>query len=125
MMRSISQTSLRQETVFWASLSLTLLLSSANAYGVTACSLEPNTYDPAQFDRVLENFEQTTTLRLEGTDWDNTLVRNCKVHDTGADGIFLKNVRNVVVQNCEVWNTGNTGRGITLSSWGGARKTLP
>ncbi len=35
-----------------------------------------------KFARVLENFEQTTTLRLEGPDWDNTLVRNCKVHDT-------------------------------------------
>ena len=81
-MRSTLRTSMRYVTVFLAVLLLALLLSSANAYGVTACSLEPNTYDPAQFARVLENFEQTTTLRLEGPDWDNTLVRNCKVHDT-------------------------------------------
>ncbi len=73
MMRSTLRTSMRYVTVFLAALLLALLLSSANAYGAD-CSLEPNTYDPAQFDRVLENFEQTSTLRLEGPDWDNTLV---------------------------------------------------
>jgi hypothetical protein len=53
---------------------MSLSISSSPVFGVAACSLEPNTYDPAQFDRVLENFEQTSTLRLEGPDWDNTLV---------------------------------------------------
>ena len=98
---------MRNETVFLAVMSLALLLSSANAYGVTACSVEPNTYDPAQFARVLEDFEQTTTLRLDGPDWDNTLVRNCKIHDTGGDGIYIRNVRNVVIQGCEIWNVGS------------------
>ena len=61
-------------------------------------------YDPSDFTRVLENFDQTTSLLLDGPEWDNTLVRNCRVHDTGGVGILVRNVRNVVIQNCEVWN---------------------
>ena len=73
------------------------------------------TYDPAQFDRVLENFDQTRTLRLDGRSWNNTLVRNCRIHDTRGDGIYVRNVRNLVVQNCVVWNV---KRGIKVSSTG-------
>ena len=72
-------------------------------------------YDPAQFDRVLENFDQTRTLFLDGRRWNNTLVRNCRVHDTGGAGIYIRNVRNVVVHNCEVWNV---KKGIKASSTG-------
>ena len=75
-----------------------------------------NTYDPFDFDNVLENFEQTSTLRLSGPEWDNTLVRNCRIHSTDGAGIFIKNVRNVVIHNCEVWNTGDNG--IKTSSAG-------
>ncbi len=70
MMRSTLRTSMRYATVFLTALLLALIISNTHVFGVTACSLEPNTYDPAQFDRVLENFEQTSTLRLEGPDWD-------------------------------------------------------
>ena len=77
MMKSTLRTSMRYATVFLTALLLALIISSSPVFGVTACSLEPNTYDPAQFDRVPENFEQTSTLRLEGRDWDNTLVGNC------------------------------------------------
>ncbi len=77
MMRSTLRTSMRYVTVFLTALLLALIISSPPVFGATACSLEPNTYHPAQFDRVLENFEQTSTLMLEGPDWDNTLVRNC------------------------------------------------
>ncbi len=74
------------------------------------------TYDPAEFDNVLEDFEQTETLSLSGPAWNNTLVRNCRIHDTGSDGIFIKDVRNVVVTGCEIWNT--DGEGIKTSSSG-------
>lgn len=83
--------------------------------GGLTCS--PDTaYDATQFDHVLEDFEQTETLRLEGAEWDNTLVRNCRIHDTPEDGIFVKNVRNVVVTGCEIWNVG--GKAIKTSSTG-------
>ncbi len=73
-------------------------------------------YETALMQNVLENFDRTETLRLTGPEWDNTLVRNCRIHDTAEDGVIIKNVRNVVVTNCEIWNTG--GEGIKTSSSG-------
>ncbi|MCZ6771391.1 MAG: right-handed parallel beta-helix repeat-containing protein, partial [Proteobacteria bacterium] len=94
--------------------------------GPTACNATPNVYDPADFDRVLENFERTTTLRLSGSQWDNTLVRNCRIHDTGGDGVYLKDVRNVVIQGCEIWNVGSaeSDRGVKLSGLGSTQDVV-
>lgn len=73
-------------------------------------------YFPDDFARVLEDFDRTETLRLDGPDWDNTLIRNCRIHDTAGSGIFIRDVRNVVITGCEVFNTGDNG--IKLSSSG-------
>lgn len=72
-------------------------------------------YDPADFTRVLENFDQTSPLLLDGPEWDNTLVRNCRIHDTVGIGILIGNVRNVVIHNCEVWNV---DKGIMVGATG-------
>ncbi len=80
------------------------------------CLEYDNTYNPQDFDHVLENFDQTTTLRLEGSQWDNTLVQNCKIHDTGDDGIFLRDVKNVVITHCEIYNIqGHSGIRTSIS----------
>ena len=80
---------------------------------------EPNVYDAADFDHVFEDFEQQTQMYLVGHEWDNTLIRNCRIHGTPGSAIFIRDATNVVVHNCEVWNTG-TGENaaIRLSSWG-------
>lgn len=86
-----------------------------------ACPADRNTYDPADFARVLEDFDQTTTLRLDGSEWNDTLVRNCRIHDTGGDGIYIRNVSGVVIHNCEVWNV---DKGIKTSSTGRTRNVV-
>ena len=86
----------------------------------SVCGLEhsePNVYDAADFDHVFEDFEQQTQMYLVGHEWDNTLIRNCRIHGTPGSAIFIRDATNVVVHNCEVWNTG-TGENaaIRLSS---------
>lgn len=61
-------------------------------------------YRDADFAHVLADFDQTTTLLLEGPAWNDTLVRDCRIHDTGGDGIVLRDVKNVVITRCELFN---------------------
>ncbi len=79
-------------------------------------------YLPEDFDNVIEDFEQTTTLRLDGPEWNNTLVRNCNIHSVDGPGIFIRNVTNVVVANCQISNV--TGAGIKLSSTGSTQDVV-
>ena len=66
------------------------VLERQAAAGSSSCAQRYD-YDPADFTRVLENFDQTTPLLLDGSKWDNTLVRNCRIHDTGGVGILISN----------------------------------
>ena len=68
------------------------------------------------YTRVIENLVLTDTLRLEGSEWDNTLIRNVTIKGVSGDGIFLKNVSNVRIENCTIENV--SGDGIKLSSAG-------
>ncbi|MEO1450666.1 MAG: right-handed parallel beta-helix repeat-containing protein, partial [Bacteroidota bacterium] len=72
---------------------------------------------PAQpWDHVFENIDTTNTIRLTSPEWNNTLIKNCTIHDTGNgnDGIFLRDVRNVRIENCTIYNIDGQG-GIRLS----------
>ncbi len=35
------------------------------------------------WDRIIENIDTTGTINLTDPSWDNTLIRNCNIHDTG------------------------------------------
>ena len=84
-----------------------------------ACNSEPNVYDAADFTNVFEDFEQQTQMRLVGHQWDNTLVRNCRIHDTPGAAVFIRDANNVVIQNCEIWNTGTVDNSaIKMSALG-------
>jgi len=79
-------------------------------------------YPPGQWDRIIENKDFTSSLKLDSGD-DNTLVINCKFHDIEGRGIQLRNVSNVYIKNCEIYNIqgeGQTGfgSGIHLRSTG-------
>ena len=82
-----------------------------------SCDTPATVYDPADFDHVIEGLEITSTLRIEGSGDDNTLVRNCTIHGTGGIGIFIKNVNNVVIQSCEIYDV---TFGVKTSSQGGS-----
>ena len=70
------------------------------------CTIPNLTFDPADFDQVIDDFEATSTISLTGSGWNNTLIRNCYVHDTGGDGIVLRDVENVVITGCRFENIG-------------------
>lgn len=75
--------------------------SSTNPGEIDICDPESVVIpDESEFDNVLKDFDRTTTLRLEGSQWDNTLIKNCRFHDVNGDGIFMKNVKNVVITGC-------------------------
>lgn len=59
-----------------------------------------------QWDHIIENREFTSPVELKSPEWNNTIIRNCKIHNTGKgkDGIFLRNVSNVRIENCEIYN---------------------
>ena len=86
-----------------------------------SCDTPATVYDPADFDHVIEGLEITSTLRIEGSGDDNTLVRNCTIHGTGGMGIFIKNVDNVVIQNCEIYDV---TYGVRTSSQGGSTNVV-
>ncbi len=87
-----------------------------------SCNTPATVYDPASFDHVFDDLEQTSQLRLVGHEWDNTLVRNCRIHDTPGAAIFIRFADNVVIQGCEIWNTGNVDNSaIKLSGYGSTK----
>lgn len=64
------------------------------------CKESEEKANPKDFKNVFENFSRKKTIRLEGPKWDNTLIRNCFISDTSSDGIFLRNVKNIVIEDC-------------------------
>ncbi|WP_170285020.1 right-handed parallel beta-helix repeat-containing protein [Microvirga aerophila] len=56
----------------------------------------------------------TSTLRLDSSEWDNTLVRNVTIKNASGDGIFIKGVKNVKIENVTIDKV--SGSGIRLSS---------
>lgn len=68
------------------------------------------------YTRVIENVVLTDTLKLNGPEWNNTLVRNVTILNTGGDGIFLQNVKNVRIENSTIHDV--SGSGIRLSMSG-------
>ena len=74
------------------------------------------------WDNILEDFDRTTTLRLDGPEWDNTLVRNCTIHNTTGSGIFIRNVSNVRIENCTIHDIAVGG--ISISSTGSTENVV-
>jgi hypothetical protein len=66
------------------------------------------------YTRIVENLVLTSTLRLDSSEWDNTLVRNVTIKNVSGDGIFIKGVKNVKIENVTIDNV--DGSGIDLSS---------
>lgn len=68
------------------------------------------------YDNVIENVTLNRTLRLEGDDWDNTIVRNVTIRNVDGNGILLRDVENVTFVNVTIVDV--TGDGIKLSTRG-------
>ena len=70
----------------------------------------------ATYENIIENVTYSSTLRLTGSEWDNTLVRNVTISNVNGNGVFLRDVDNVTFENVTIRNV--TGDGIKLSSSG-------
>ncbi len=73
--------------------------------------------DAQDWEHVIEDRDTTLTIYLEGEAWNNTLIRNCHIHHTEADGIFLRSVSNVRIEHCVIHHIAGQGA-IRLSSTG-------
>ncbi len=71
------------------------------------------------FARVIEDRTFEETLRLEGAEWNDTLVRNVVVRDVQGSGIFLKNVENVRIEGSRIEDVSRAG--VHLSARGSTR----
>ena len=73
-------------------------------------------YPPGQWDRIIENQDFTSELRLDTGD-DNTLIINSTFHDIEGRAIQLRNVSNVYIKDCEIYNItsgGKVGQGTAI-----------
>lgn len=61
---------------------------------------------------------RTTTLSVIGHQNDGMIIENIVIHDTGGDGIVLRDVDNVTIRNCEIYNV---SEGIAFSSLGNTK----
>lgn len=77
------------------------------------------------WDNIIENVDTTGTISLIGTSWNNTLIKNCTIHNTGNgnDGIFLRDVQNVRIENCIIHSIDGQG-GIRLSISGNGTDSI-
>ncbi len=63
----------------------------------------------------------TSTIVLNGHQYDGTVIDGAVIHDTGGDGITLRNVDNVIIRNCEIYGV---SEGIAFSSLGTTNNTV-
>lgn len=110
---------------FVASSLAALVLVAFQPVGAQATSLEEFSkmqcgvdvgLDRSRFSRVVDDLEVNGTLTIEGPEWNDTLITNCKVTGAAGDGIEIRDVRNLAIENCEISGVGGTG--IRLRSSG-------
>ncbi|MFZ1469509.1 MAG: right-handed parallel beta-helix repeat-containing protein [Paracoccaceae bacterium] len=76
----------------------------------------------ATYTRVIENLVLTSTLALDGPEWNNTLIRNLTIQNVQGDGIMLRNVENVRIENVTIRDV--SGDGIKLSMTGSTTNVI-
>lgn len=68
------------------------------------------------YRKVIDQLEQTETLVIEGSAWNDVLISNCHIHDVDGDGIIIRNVENLTILGCNIRNVSENG--IRLRSSG-------
>lgn len=68
-----------------------------------------------QWTRLIAGIDSTTTLRLDGPEWNNTLVKDAVIHDVTGDGIYINDVSNVCIEGVTVRNVSGSGIRLGIS----------
>ena len=79
---------------------------ATDIHGDFACEIPLLSFEEADFDRVIDGEVFSQTLVISGPEWNNTLIKNCRVHDTEGDGIVVRDVSNVIITDCSFENIG-------------------
>lgn len=53
---------------------------------------------------IIENQTFNTTLKIEGSEYDGTIIRNCIFENINGDGLQIKDVKNLTIENCTFKN---------------------
>ena len=67
------------------------------------------TIDRSQFTNIIEGKTFSSTLVLDGSKYDNTLIINCTFKNIDGDGITVRNADNVTIANNTISDVSGTG----------------
>lgn len=99
-----------------------LLQHAATAGAVGAVALYAPAVIGAAWDNVFENLDINIPATLDGSKWNNTLIRNCTFHDISSNALTIRSTRNVRVENCRFEDIGEDA--IHLSVTGNGSKDV-
>ncbi len=72
--------------------------------------------DPGSYVRVVRDLKASSTVTIEGSKWNDTLILGCEVNGANGDGIEIRNVRNLAIVGCTINDA--RGTGIRIRSTG-------
>ncbi len=70
-----------------------LLQNAATAGAVGAVALYAPAVIGAAWDNVFENLDIEDPATLDGSKWNNTLIRNCTFHDISSNALTFRSSR--------------------------------
>jgi len=101
-----------------------LLQSAATVGAVGAVTLYAPALIGASWDNVFENLDIDIPGTLDGSKWNNTLVRNCTFHNISSNALTIRSVQNVRVENCRFENIGENAIHLSITGSGSKDVTL-
>jgi len=101
-----------------------LLQHAATAGAVGAITLYAPAVIGASWDNVFENLDIDIPGTLDGSKWNNTLIRNCTFHDISTNALTIRSVENVLVENCRFENIGENAIHLSITGSGSKDVTL-
>lgn len=72
-------------------------------------SCKKNNPDDTIEPGVIENRTFTSTVLIDGHDFDGTIIRNCTFEDINGDGLQIRNVDNLCIEDCIFQNISEDG----------------
>jgi hypothetical protein len=73
---------------------------------------------------VFENLDIEDPATLDGSKWNNTLIRNCTFHDISSNALTFRSCKNCRVENCRFENIGENAIHLSVTGTGSEDITL-
>jgi hypothetical protein len=83
------------------------------------------TQEPAiEWANVFVNQTVSAAAILDGSSWNKTLIKDCRIHDIAGNGLTLRSVDTVRVENCVFEDIGENGIHLSVTGSGTKNVTL-